>query len=46
MHEMKTEMYFDLHCKYLLLLPDFNQNWYVLENFSKTAKYQIPWKSV
>jgi hypothetical protein len=35
-----------LHVKCPLLLPDFNQNWNLPTDFSKTPHYQISWLSV
>jgi hypothetical protein len=38
--EMRSETHAGLHVK-CLLLYEFNQNWNVWTNFSKTALYQI-----
>jgi hypothetical protein len=41
-----TGTYVGLRVKFLLLLSDFNQNWNVQTNFSRTSKYNILCKSI
>jgi hypothetical protein len=45
MLEMHTEMHVGIHVK-CLLLSDFNQNFNISTNYSKTSQYQVLWKSV